>query len=149
MAGQSLSEFLRQQKDQQQQSNMSAAEVRAEWVEAVRNLVELVQAWLRLERADGLLDLAVTQAQVDEERLGSYEVPVLEITAAGKVVTMQPVARIIIGGLGRVDLVCGPKRRLLVRNAEKLWFVSSREPRDKGQELNEGTFKETMKLLLS
>lgn len=120
-----------------------------EWIRAVHDLIEMVQGWLRVEREGGLLDLVPKEVVVDEERLGSYRLPALDIKAAGRVVALEPIARIIIGGLGRVDLVCGPKRLLLVRNAQKQWFISSHEPRDNGHELNEHTFSEALKLMLS
>lgn len=148
MADTSLSDFLRQQKAHQQKTSINVDAVRAEWIDAVQSLFEVVRTWLRPEQADGLLELGLREVLVAEERLGSYQMHALDIKAAGKVVMLEPVARIIIGGLGRVDMICGPKRKLLVRDARKKWSISSREPRDKGQPLDEHTFSEALKLML-
>lgn len=79
---------------------------KAKWLSALAQLVGQVGAALAAAGvpADAI---AVTQHRITEEALGTYDAPGLEVRIGTATVRFVPVASVIIGGHGRVDVI-GP-----------------------------------------
>lgn len=95
---------------------------RDEWVAAIEGLFAEVEAWARKE--EWLVQR--TRKTVDEDRLGSYEVPVLTLQTPTGPVILDPIARYIIGAEGRVDLCAFPsfESAIIVRTDGHWRFAS-------------------------
>lgn len=77
------------------------------WLAALRQLIDhlrqsFIDAGVPTEK------IVETQNRITEETLGSYDAPGLEVTIGRDLVTFVPMASVIIGGYGRVD-VTGPR----------------------------------------
>jgi len=78
--------------------------VKAEWLRRLDDLVEIVRGWA--ERA-GWRTRRIVKS-VSERRLGRYEVPVLLMEKDTVEVVLNPVARLVPGAEGAVDLYLSP-----------------------------------------
>jgi len=106
-----------------------------EWIEDLEKLRATLSEWLKKGADEGLLTLIPRTVELDEEDVGTYEAPALDLqfNANGpRVIKIEPVAmRVvgviptpgvrILGAVGRVDLRCGPARAMLLRRAPGRW----------------------------
>jgi len=126
------------------------AKVRLEWINAVRGLLVSIEEWLADLRKKGLADWERGSVSVTEEGLGTYQSEQLTLRLAGdELLVVRPVARIIIGGAGRVDVVSGPRREMLIRDKKLVWHVAKRDPQLKLTKLNKAVFEDLLAEMLS
>lgn len=74
------------------------------WRSSVIWLEDQIAQWLAEYEKDGTLSLTHEGIALDEELLGAYQSQGLKIVIGPIVVRVRPVARMIIGGVGRVDM---------------------------------------------
>lgn len=114
-----------------------------EWRNALGELVDQIEEWLRPAIDKGLLRIIRSETEIEEEDFGNYMAPVLRVTDDRATARFEPIAGRIVGvvgsgdrrlvGLkGRVDLVCGPIRIPIVRTNSGTWKAVpvSGEPRE-------------------
>jgi hypothetical protein len=91
-----------------------------QWQGLVRSLASDVRSWSESHgwRVD---EKSLT---LTEEQLGSYDVPMLIIQLPDRPVFLEPVARLVMGAQGRVDLYSYPSmdRVMLLHNGRE-WVV--------------------------
>lgn len=87
-----------------------------EWVELVGNFAKQVADWATVAG----WDVAWKSLDRTEDLLGSYTVPMLIIQTAQRAVMVEPVARDVMGALGRIDLYAYPTlfRVMLLQSPE-------------------------------
>jgi hypothetical protein len=150
MATKDLEQFLRQiQAGRAPSLDVEGAKV--EWIDGIKKLYKRISGWLEPLRKQGLVTVTPTELTIREESLGVYSAPGLEIAAGGRKVVLEPIARVVFGGSGRVDMGHGPHSRVLIRELTETekWIVSARSPNDGGRELTEETFSDALQALLS
>ena len=81
-------------------------EQRAEWIEAVERLVAEAEAWSA--GRGWWIERAAKTVSDDDERIGIYQVPMLRIQTPTSRLILEPIARFVVGGRGRVDLAVFP-----------------------------------------
>jgi hypothetical protein len=120
---------------------------RAEWLGALRNLLDSIRNWLHEADPEGVLENVQYEVQRVEQRLGVYDAPALTVRLGTRSVDFLPVGRYSIGSLlelktvlatqgnqerwgdlagGRVDITNGERRHLLLRSIEggqDRWYV--------------------------
>jgi hypothetical protein len=129
--------FLKEQasKDPENESDRT----KREWISSVERLIAQAQDWLEhSDRHTKVLRLVVdNDHSIDEEGLGMYKAPCLQIWLGKKVVEMCPVARNVVGVLdegrfhlqvqGRVDISSGTKKmiayRIKTENVQDRWTL--------------------------
>ncbi|MBL9025150.1 MAG: hypothetical protein JNL21_23330 [Myxococcales bacterium] len=100
-----------------------------EWVDDLRSLLAQLRAWLADGEAAGTVSFREHEIELAEEDLGPYIVPALEIQVRTRhpasvhilprgmrvlgVVVAGPTR--LVGACGRVDMMCGPSRVILLR----------------------------------
>lgn len=110
----------------------------AEWRAAVERLLALIQNWLKESDPDGLLKQEVNEWEVNEQGMGKYTVPRLDISGFGRLMWVVPKARNTIAtahppqwkaperAAGRVDLSNELKRYVLYRfkaDPDDVWMI--------------------------
>jgi hypothetical protein len=97
------------------------AQLRSEWLKVVDALAHQVRGWAA-KKGWSVTD---EQREVNEERLGVYQVPVLQIDTPRGQVILEPIARDVAGADGRVDLYAWPThfRVKLLRSGDESWYV--------------------------
>lgn len=108
---------------------------RQKWIEDLEKLWATISHWLKKGVNEGLIRLDRRMVKLDEEDLGTYEAPALDLhfkVDGHRVIKIEPKAmRVvgviptpgvrILGAAGRVDLRCGPARSMLLRRAPGKW----------------------------
>src|SRR6266536_5715388 len=91
--------------------------VRQRWLRDVEQNVHQVEKWAK----DRKWAVRREQKLIEEPRLGAYYVPVASILAPAGQVQVEPVARYVAGGDGRIDLLAWPSltRMMLIREGNR------------------------------
>jgi hypothetical protein len=152
----SFLEQLRKQKQGAQFGTTNVAAIRTEWVAAVGELIKQVEAWLKDATTEGLARYVRTTIDMVEDRLGAYQAPGLRIHFPESTVEVTPKARFVagVGAMGRVDMDCGAHKALLIRTEPAQWRITQLFPFPlqgdwSGKELNEDSFLQTLRTLIS
>lgn len=144
----SLIEMLRSGK--KAEAPISPAALRDEWLQAVDHLLEQVREWMKPAIEQGLLEVYVQDLPLNEEELGEYDTHVLQLrTPDGKLVSVVPKQRMVIGAIGRVDVQSWGKRWVLLRKKPGKWAILiSHQPRNE-EPLNEESFARILREALA
>jgi len=142
-----MRDLIEKLKEQPKTVEEHREEQKKEWLGALKKFFTEIEGWLTPAVTAGVLTTARAESEIVEQDFGDYRVPVLEIRSGGLTVRLDPVGvrvvgvvaaggRRLLGLRGRVDLVCGPIRVPLVRDAAGTWkAVPMRgEPRDVTEE---------------
>lgn len=124
-----------------------------EWSEAIDALFAEIERWLVPATTARVLTTTRTETTIAEQDFGEYVAPVLQISDGRLTVRLEPIGGRVAGvvaaagkrylGLrGRVDLVCGPIRIPIVRDASRVW--KALPLRGEPRELNEESFAEIL-----
>lgn len=106
MTKQSFKDFVTEKTAEASQKAMDWAQVKAEWIKKVGDLEDSMTLWLGSYKDS--VQTGREGIEISEEMIGSYQAPLLVIAIGNNVVRIEPVARFIFGGAGRVDIK-GPK----------------------------------------
>ena len=127
--------------------------LREEWLTAISDLMSRLGGWLSEAEQEGLFAVADEDVERTEERLGSYRATALKLTTPkGEIIRIVPRARQVVGGYGRVDLECPPKKSILVRAEPDRWQFARLVPENGGwtfQDLTEDSFWQAIGDLIS
>lgn len=96
-----------------------------EWQSAVDDLLRDVRTWVE-ERHGPDWRIDISFSDVEEEALGRYQIPVMEINTTEGRLVLEPVARWVIGGMGRIDMYAWPslfRVMLLRRSVSAEWVI--------------------------
>jgi len=103
-------------------SQSDKTDLLADWLNAVNRLVSDISVWAQ---EDGWT-VRADQIEITEEALGPYTAPMLEIDTPDGRLILEPIARIVFRGEGRVDFYAWPtlfRVMLLYKPTEKRWIV--------------------------
>lgn len=81
-------------------------EHRAEWIDAVERLIADADAWAT--KRGWWVQRENKAVSDDEERIGTYHVPMLRIQTPTARFIVEPIARYVVAAEGRVDLAVFP-----------------------------------------
>lgn len=80
------------------------------WLLSLNELMERIQTLLVVSGVPGS-NIQHTQHCISEETLGNYEAPGLQIRIGAAGISFEPIASVVLGGYGRVD-VSGPNGQM-------------------------------------
>ncbi|MBF0155423.1 MAG: hypothetical protein HQL64_16940 [Magnetococcales bacterium] len=87
------------------------------WLAKIDSLFQELGGWLapykQPDEGEPLLDFFTEEIEINEEFLGTYPVPSMKIRLGSEEVNLKPVGSIILGGLGRIDMI-GPLGTILI-----------------------------------
>lgn len=105
-------------------SDRSLETIKDRWIEQVSRLMEQISGWLQPAVQEGLIQVEPLVLQLSEESLDPYECPGLRIRPPkGPRIDIKPHARFVLGYEGRVDVVSGAKRAMLLQTDPDKWSV--------------------------
>ena len=99
-----LVDFLRVRKQQATSQEIDWQAKKDTWVRSVETLYGLVQEMLRDSIASKDVTIRTFDTQVNEDFIGTYSIPVLEVTVGNERVEFRPKGITVIGASGRVDI---------------------------------------------
>jgi hypothetical protein len=140
-----LTEFLRARK-----GPPPNREQRDEWLEAIEKLYDQIRAWLSEAMAEGLVDYKIGDTAITEGTLGTYDAPVLQLFFGERMVSVRPVGRFVVAAKGRIDMLLGPNKAMMVRDSDGTWkIIPVGSTRERPLPLTKDTFSEALEALLS
>lgn len=137
-----FTDFLREQAAQRKTEMAEREAVVAEWTESLRQLYAQIRGWLQESDPDGILSVKDGVWEVNEEGLGKYSVPCLDIRGLGRWVGIVPKARYTVAtahppqkttperAAGRVDITNEVRRFILYRfhgEDGDLWLIDDQK----------------------
>jgi hypothetical protein len=143
-----LAEYIKTKREDQSLLASDAVRMREEWLRQLDDLMADIDRWLAPAVAEGL---KVTKAttQITERRLGTYTAPMRIIEFEDNRVTIQPIARILMGGHGRVDVkLQEPVATLIFWKPENRWLLVWERDWNKREPLTQEAFERLMEALL-
>ena len=99
-----LVDFLRVRKQRATGQEIDWQAKREAWVRSVEGLYAFVQEMLRDSTVSKDVTVRTFETQVTEDFVGTYSIPVLEITVGTERVEFRPKGVTVIGASGRVDI---------------------------------------------
>jgi hypothetical protein len=99
-----LVDFLRTRKQQAANPEIDWQAKKDTWVRSVESLYAMVQDMLRVSIASKDVTVRTFYTQVTEDFVGTYSIPVLEMTVGTERVEFRPKGVTVIGASGRVDI---------------------------------------------
>lgn len=146
-AREELTDLLRQKKSEQEEA-VDWKVVKKNWIHSLSALMRQIEEWVEPLVREKLIKIKETKIKLTEEYFGTYNVTSLTITAAPHVVEIRPAARVIIGAKGRVDMINGAKKIMLLVNEKDQWRIAVRAQKIRTLPLNEESFLGALKELL-
>ncbi len=146
----SLYNFLSEKAAEVPKPEHSPDQVMAEWRQALQSLVTTIRGWIKPLEDAQLAHVHEDSAVVTEQWLGTFQVPLLTIyfPSVGAI-SVKPIARLIIGAEGRVDLVNGPRYVAVIRKKGTGWNIAEQSPKLSLTPLTKETFEGAVRELLS
>jgi len=99
-----LVDFLRNRKERAPGTEIDWQSKRDSWVRSVEGLYDLVREMLRPSIAVEDVVVRTFDVQMTEDFIGTYSIPVLELSVGSERVEFRPKGVTVIGAEGRVDL---------------------------------------------
>lgn len=91
--------------DVDEEAQIESAEIRKQWLEDLDELYRKVADFLQEYVAVESIRYSFTEITLTEEYLGSYQVRRMDIDIGRQHVSLEPIATLLIGSRGRVDVV--------------------------------------------
>ncbi|HEX7449591.1 MAG TPA: hypothetical protein VF306_18685 [Pirellulales bacterium] len=115
---------------------------RADWIAAVTRLMDDVEHWAA--RRDWWVQRETKTVADDDDQIGAYEAPMLRIQTPTARLVVEPIARYVVGALGRIDLAVFPSYRSvpIVRRPDG-WWIGTSDQGDGKSPWSEESFFET------
>lgn len=155
----SIDDVIRKYSEQQKRTNSSEEAVdwderREWWLKRLSSLHNDIRNWFRPLSDEGVVTISAKDVPVYEQYLGPYMAQQLTLSISNWKFDIIPVASLIVGGFGRVDLRgrAGEISAVLTsiddelpmpqRRDSSLWFLMNRTQRTKLRPLSEEAFKQ-------
>ncbi|MNO20195.1 hypothetical protein D3C76_99440 [compost metagenome] len=117
-----LAEKLKQQKLQNESTQVNSEELTQQWVSSLDDLVSDIESWLKPLVDANVLRIKRESIVIHEnphpELRTRYPAPVLTLTLNGSEVKIKTKGRYIFGCVGRVDIEAGVKTWIVTRHVE-------------------------------
>ena len=140
-----LVDFLRSRREQTPNPEINWQAKKDVWIRSVNTLYELIQAMLRDSIASKDVMVRTFDVQITEDFIGTYAIPVLELSVGRERVEFRPKGLTIIGAAGRVDIRGESDTVTLVKdtaNADSGWtIILQRVPHLKRVQLDRESLK--------
>lgn len=127
-------QFVQEQKKQTEAEAAASAltleQEKQRWLSNLQKLDELVREWLIEYTTGGDVKIQTESITLNEEQIGAYKAPLINILISSKSVKLKPIGTFLIGAYGRVDMEGsrGVSRLVIVpasANGPKLGFAST------------------------
>lgn len=141
-------EFLKNKREEMR-VHLDPQSVIRDWLAQQDALYAQIRYWLTQPEREGLIRIRDEQKEVQEEPLGRYEAPVLFLETDWETLRVEPVARIVNGAMGRIDMHTKNQRFILLQNAEQHWYYRREGATHSEGKLYELTFERLLKELLA
>jgi len=124
-------DFLKKKKDENLQEEVNWMQIKNEWQQQLKLFMNQIEGWLHSVQKDKLIEIKEKTVTLQEENLGLYDAPSLELAIDKEIIKVQPIGRLIIGAKGRVDIVSSYEKYIVLYLIDREWVY--RKETDKGK----------------
>lgn len=142
-----LSDFLKSKQEEYEQEQLSWSTVKEDWLQQVQDFLEQIKSWLQPLVEKELIQFNENTLTLDEEHIGSYTINILEIVIGANRIKVEPVGRLIIGALGRIDISSNKGSYIILYQEQQGWIYRNAGQREKFRPFNEASFTQMIKEL--
>lgn len=104
MIKQDFENFLNEQLQAKEETKTNWREVKKDWIKNIDKFYDIVEELLAEYLESGKISYQYIDHTIYEEQLGSYKARKLSLTIGQQQIDFIPIARLIFGGQGRIDL---------------------------------------------
>ena len=142
-----LVEYIRNRQRERDALKGDPAEIKEHWVQELEKLMRKIDKWLEPAKVEGL-KVTPESLHIGEERLEFYDAPARTIQFGPRTVTVEPHARITLGGYGLVHIKGNLGTFSLVFSEAEGWQVCGERDWANRQPLTRKRFERVLEALL-
>lgn len=131
-----FSDFLKKKKAENQQEEVNWKNVKSDWQQQLKLFMNHIENWLSSHKSE-MIEVKKKSITIQEDHLGLYDVPSMELTIASEKIEIQPIGRLIIGAKGRIDIISSYDKYIVLFLDDRGWVYR--------KEANKGKFNDFTK----
>jgi len=143
----SFEEFLHSKKEKSKGQSIDWNERKSIWINSVDALFAQIKMWLAPFEQKGLVSFHEKDIKCYEDYTGEYVIKKLDIILGSDIVSLVPKGTVILGSLGRIDMMGNDGDIMLIEQEWNEWKFAKRTPKLNMWNLSEESFKATLQNL--
>lgn len=141
-----LNDFLKKKLNEKTKTEFNADEEKKKWINSVNEIFSNIRIWVEEPIKNNLVEIIDEEVEINEERLGKYKISSLAIRSLWDTVYIRPIGRMILGAIGRVDILSTKGKYSILLTVDKGWIVKLDGVY---KVFNEESFTEILKVMMS
>ena len=142
-------EFLRKKKNDSDVNKVDWDTRKSTWLNSVNKLYDEINKWLAPFEKQGLLSIkSDKKIERYEENIGQYFTQQLDIYLGNDIVSLTPKGTLIIGSMGRIDMISRKGEIMLIEPNWNEWKFAKRTPKLETWDVSESSFKNILQELV-
>ncbi len=142
-------EFLKKKVQENGQQNIDWEQRKETWVNSINSFYSEIKKWLQPLVIQGLIKINdEKKLSLNEEYIGNYNVPRLDIYISNDIISLTPKGTLIIGSYGRIDMRGSKGELSIIEPKWNEWKFAKRTPKLELWDINSDSFKTVIKELV-
>lgn len=117
---------LEEKEKREKEKSIDFDKRKAQWILELESLFSQIKNWVKPLIARKLAKIEKGEMEIQEDLLGRYKVPTLNLHLSNQSLFMRPVGTFIVGAKGRVDIESQGKKVTMVLHEEG-WKIPKKE----------------------
>lgn len=118
-----LNDFLKKKLEEKTKIEFNADEEKKKWINSVNQILNNIRKWVEEPVKNNLIEIIDEEVEINEERLGKYKISSLVIRSLWDSVYIRPVGRMILGAIGRIDILSTKGKYSILLTIDSGWVV--------------------------
>lgn len=118
-----LNDFLQKKLEEKTKSEFNAQEEKKKWINRVDEIFSNIKKWIDEPVKNNLVEVTEQEIEINEERLGKYKISSLVIRSLWDTVYITPIGRMILGAIGRIDILSTKGKYSILLTIDNGWVV--------------------------
>lgn len=118
-----LNDFLKKKLEEKTKKEFNAEEEKKKWITSSDEIINNIRKWVEEPVKNNLVELIDEEVEINEERLGKYKINSLAIRSLWDTVYIRPIGRMILGAIGRIDILSTKGKYSILLTVDNGWVV--------------------------
>ena len=118
-----LNDFLKKKLEEKTKIEFNAEEEKKKWINSVDEILSNIKKWIEEPVKNHLVEIIDEKVEINEERLGKYKISSLAIRSLWDTVYIRPIGRMILGAIGRIDILSTKGKYSILLTIDNGWVV--------------------------
>ncbi|MBP2033787.1 hypothetical protein J2Z42_002494 [Clostridium algifaecis] len=118
-----LNDFLKKKLEEKTKIEFNAEEEKKKWINSVNEILSNIKKWIEEPVKNRLVEIIDEKVEINEERLGKYKISSLAIRSLWDTVYIRPIGRMILGAIGRIDILSTKGKYSILLTIDNGWVV--------------------------